>query len=1071
MQPVQLPNSRCDVCGARLPVGTPSALCPFCISDDTAADVPARVLGDCELLEEIGRGGMGVVWRARQRRLNRDVAVKTLPGGDLAGAEARARFRNEAQATARLKHPNLVPIHEVGEDGGVPYLVMELVVGRALSEVLGGKPASAKLAARWLHDIALAVQHAHDQGVLHRDLKPSNILIESGDDGGRPRVTDFGLAKMAAAERSLTRTGSAVGSPAYMPPEQARRGEYTARSDVYGLGAVLYCALTGRPPFQGESVATILAQVETDEPLAPRRLQGNVPFDLETICLKCLEKNPSRRYATARELADDLTRFLTGELVLARPVGPLGKLTRIAWRHPWRATAVIMAVVALFVAGFALAWNARAERRHSAALQKEQAATQVALMRAQLGEARAIIRLRLADSRPRAEAIVRRVLEQNPPAELRALTRDVALAALALPSAFTEPLLGEGVVTDDWTMAVGDLSRERWALASYRGEVALRPLNAATNLLTFDTARRDITALIAFSPGGRWLAIRHREELCVWDTSSGATQRLAFAARPWSQGRAFSFTKIAFAPDDRAVLWLNGESVIATSLPDGAELARWRNADGTKLGADAIAFDPSGKFFAVARATEAAVELRSWPEGLIQRVFTGRFPQSLCALALTEGARHIAGGDKAGRVTLWPGDGREGSLVELRGHTEMIRGLNFSAEGRLLASTSEDGTLRAWDCASGDDVAKLNFDAATPSFARDGTRLGVGYGAGRLAQVRLERSPVFHSFRPAPAPEVPQAISFFPDGRSLACLGANQVFRCSVPDGRILAEFAFPRPHSIQTEHANGGGLLVSGLSGVRRYDLASSMPSSVLPASRWGLDSLTMSADGQWLAASDNAGQRVALWPAGVTGGAAVKFLRADSTGTGMIALSPDGSKLALAYRYDPGLVILEVATGRILHRLELPPRHALAWSPDGRWLAACGTTAQVWDTATWERASLPPLESNHPPAGDVSFSSLENGSSKWLAVVTGGNRVALIDLGRREIIATLEAPGGSLIYKLEFSPDNRRLAAAAARGEVQLWDLAALNLRMAALAVAGQDEGRVSRSLQARGLRTDPR
>lgn len=1051
MPPVQLPNSRCEVCGARLPQGTPSGLCPFCVADDAAGESPARQLGDFELLEEIGRGGMGVVWRARQRTLNREVAVKTLPGGDLAGAEARARFQGEAQATARLKHPNLVPVHEVGESDGVPYLVMELVEGRPLSEVLGGKPAPAKLAARWLRDVALAVQHAHDQGVLHRDLKPSNILIESGDDGGRPRVTDFGLAKIADAERSLTRTGSAVGSPAYMPPEQARRGEYTARSDVYGLGAVLYCALTGRPPFQGESVATVLAQVEADEPLAPRRLQGGVPPDLETICLKCLEKNPSRRYATAREFADDVTRFLQGELVHARPVGPLGRLARSARRHPWRTMAVLLAAAMFGGAGVTLERNARIERQHSAALQKEQAATQLALMRAQLGEARAILRLRLADSRPRAEAIVRHVLEQNPPAELRAQARDIALAALALPSARTEPLLGEGVITDDWTMSVGDLPRDRWALATYGGQVSLRPLNAASNLLTFDTARRDISALIAFSPGGRWLAIRHREELCIWDTTPGVAQRLAFTARPWSQGRAFSFTKVAFAPDDRAALWLDGESIIATALPDGAELARWRNADGGKLPAEAIAFDPSGKFFAVARANEAAVELRSWPDGKVQRVFTGRFPQPLYALALTDGAEHVAGGDLAGRVTVWRGDGREGSLLELRGHTEAVRGLKFSDDGRALASTSEDGTLRVWDCAVGEEFAKLNFDAATPGFARDGSCVGVGHGAGRLAQIRLERPPVLHSFRPEPAPEVPQMISFFPDGRTLACLGANQIFRCSVPDGRVLSEFPFPRPHSLQAEGTNGGGLLVGGMDGVRRYDPAASAPSSILPASRWGLDGLTISANGQWLAASDNAGQRVALWPAGATDGATVKFLRADNTGTGMIALSPDATKVAIAYRYDPDLVILEVETGKILRRLGLPPRHALAWSPDGRWLAACGTTAPLWDTTTWERVPLPPLDSNHPPAGDAAFSSLEDGSSKWLAIVTGGSRVTLIDLARREIAATLEAPGGRLIYKLDFSPDNRWIATACARGEVQLWDMAAMNSRMGTEA-AGQ-------------------
>jgi len=1037
MSPTALPKSRCEICGARLPAGTPSSLCPFCVPESSVLDDPsARVLGDCELLEEIGRGGMGVVWRARQRALDRDVAIKTLPGGDLAGTEARERFRTEAQATARLKHPNIVPVHEVGEVDGVPYLVMELVEGRSLSEVLDGRPAPAKLAARWLRDVALAVQHAHDHGILHRDLKPSNILIESGDDGGRPRVTDFGLAKMADAERSLTRTGSAVGSPAYMPPEQARRGEYTTRSDVYGLGAVLYCALTGRPPFQGESLASVLAQVEAEEPLAPRRLQGNVPPDLETICLKCLEKNPSRRYDSARALAEDLSRFLRGELVLARPMSALGKFTRMAWRHPWPAAAVLLALVTLLVTGFALAWNARTERRHSAALQKEQAATQLALMRAQLGEARALIRLRQADSRPRAEAIVRRVLEQNPPAELRAEAREAALAALALPSASIKPLRGEGVVTDDWTLACGDLARDRWALATYRGVVALRPIYSSTNALTFSTAPRHVTAVMTFSPGGRWLAIRHREELGIWDTTPGATQRLAFAATPWSHGRRFSFAKIAFTPDDSAVLWLDGESVIATSLPEGAQLGRWGGAEGGKRGFEAIAIDPSGKFFAMARAAEASVELRSWPDGAMQRVFSGRFPQSLCALALTRGAERIAGGDLAGRVTVWRGDERSASLLELRGHTETIRGIKFSGDGRLLASTSEDGTLRVWDCESGDDVARLNFDAGIPSFARDNAHLGVGYGAGQLAQVRLEPSPVLHTFRPEPATEDGQVVSFFPDGGSLACLGANQAFRCSVPDGRILAEFAFPRPHSIQTEGINHGGLLISGMDGVRRYPVAASAsPVSILPASRWGLDGLTLSSDGQWLAASDNAGLRAAIWPAGATNGARAKFIKATSPG--MIALSPNAAKIAVAYRYDPGLDIFEVATGQIIRRLELPPRHALAWSPDGRWLAACGTTAPLWDTVAWERVPLPALESNHPPAGDVAFASLEHGSSRWLAVVTGGNRVTLIDLARREIAATLESPSGRLIYKLDFSPDNRWLATACTRGEVHLWDM----------------------------------
>lgn len=1040
MSPTDLPPPRCEICGARLPAGTPAGLCPFCVPEEEVADGSTlRRLGDYELLEEIGRGGMGVVWRARQRTLQRFVAVKTLPGGDLASTEARARFRNEALVTARLKHPNLVTIHDVGDAEGVPYLVMEIVDGRPLSEVIARQPLAPELAARWLHGVALAVQHAHENGVLHRDLKPSNILIETGGDGGRPRVTDFGLAKLAGVESSFTRTGSAVGSPAYMPPEQARHGEYTVRSDVYGLGAVLYTALTGRPPFQGESIATVLAQVDSDEPIAPRRLHAGIPVNLETICLKCLEKNPSRRYESARAFADDVAKFLRGDLVQARPVGPMGRLVRSASRHPWRAMVVLLAAVMLIGTGITLERNARRERRHSAALKQEQAATQIALMRAQLGEARAIIRLRQADSRPRAEAIVQRVMEQHPPAESRGEVRDVALAALALPAAWHEPLLGEGVESDDWTLACGDLPRERWARAGFRGPVELRPVHAASNTLSFAVAPRQVTALIGFSPGGRWLAIRHREELGVWDTSLDATQRLVFVAQPWSRGRTFNFTKMAFAPDDSAVLWLDGHSVVATALPEGRDIARWPGA------VESIAFDPSGKFFATARAEEAAVDLRSWPDGAVSRVFAGNFPQPLCALTLTSGAERIAGGDRAGRVMAWRGDGRQGSLIELSGHAEMIRGLNFSRDGRLIAATSEEGMLRVWDSAAGDELVQLNFDAAALSFSSDGTRVGVGYGAGQLAQVRLERSPVLQVFRPDPAPETPQVISFHPDGKAVACLGLNQAFSCSVPDGRVLAEYPFPRPYTVLAEGAGGGGVLVGGAEGVWRYSRGGAgARAELLGSARWGWDCLTSSGDGRWLAAADNGGSRVAVWPVGSADPARVKFLPTGGAGPGMIALSPDGSQIAVASRYDSGLRVMDAASGTTLQQLNLPARHALGWSPDGRWLAACGTTTPLWDAASWGPVVLPVLEPNHPPGGGVAFSPKEGGVCRWMAVVTGGSRVVLFDVARLEIAAVLEAPSRRMIYRVAFSPDHRWLAAACARGEIQLWELNVAARRM---------------------------
>jgi serine/threonine-protein kinase len=252
----------CPECGATLPPGVRAEFCPACVLGESGMADTGRVLGDCEIFEEIGRGGMGVVWRGRQRGLHRDVAVKTLPGGEFASEEARARFRREAQATARLRHPGIVAVYDVGEDDGMPYFIMELVEGRTMAAAMAEKPVPVRQAAAWLRDVALAIEHAHGQGVLHRDIKPSNILIEPG---GRPRVADFGLARLADADgaehAALTVSGAIAGSPAYMPPEQAHGREVTVRSDVYSLGAVLYHLLAGRAPFLGDSIATVLAMV------------------------------------------------------------------------------------------------------------------------------------------------------------------------------------------------------------------------------------------------------------------------------------------------------------------------------------------------------------------------------------------------------------------------------------------------------------------------------------------------------------------------------------------------------------------------------------------------------------------------------------------------------------------------------------------------------------------------------------------------------------------------------------------------------------------------------------------
>jgi tetratricopeptide (TPR) repeat protein/predicted Ser/Thr protein kinase len=338
-------------------------------------------LGDYELEGEIARGGMGVVYKARQISLDRPVALKVLPGGPLANQDDLRRFHMEAAAIAILDHPNIVPIYEVGEHEGLSYFAMKLIEGNSLAQRLPGSVADPRAAARLVATIARAVHHAHQRGVLHRDLKPSNIVI---DADGQPHVTDFGLAKRVEGNCELTQSGAVLGTPSYMAPEQAsgNRRAITTATDIYGLGAVLYALLTGKPPFKGDSVLETLEQVKQQPPDPPSGLGRDVDRDLETVCLKCLEKEPERRYASALALAEDLERLLRGEPIAARPAGRLGRAWRWCRHNPMLAgfvTTTSLLLVVLFVGALVstfLIWEAR--NRTQKALDLEQAQRRIA---------------------------------------------------------------------------------------------------------------------------------------------------------------------------------------------------------------------------------------------------------------------------------------------------------------------------------------------------------------------------------------------------------------------------------------------------------------------------------------------------------------------------------------------------------------------------------------------------------------------------------------------------------------------------------------------------------------------
>jgi len=307
-----------------------------------------RDFGDYELLEEIGRGGMGVIYRARQKSLNRIVALKLILTGPLASGDEIRRFHSEAEAAAILDHPGIVPIYEVGELAGQHYFSMGYVEGQSLADRIKDGPLPPREAAQLVRRVSEAVHFAHQAGVIHRDLKPANILL---DRAGQPRVTDFGLAKRVKGHSQLTGTNQILGTPSYMPPEQARgvAGKIGPAADVYALGAVLYELLTGRPPFTAANPLATLVQVLHHEPVPPRQLNSQVPLDLNTIALKCLEKSASRRYPTAQDLADELGRYLAGEPIHARPIGPGERLWRWCRRHPARAVASAAVLLCLLI--------------------------------------------------------------------------------------------------------------------------------------------------------------------------------------------------------------------------------------------------------------------------------------------------------------------------------------------------------------------------------------------------------------------------------------------------------------------------------------------------------------------------------------------------------------------------------------------------------------------------------------------------------------------------------------------------------------------------------------------------
>jgi hypothetical protein len=549
-----------------------------------AADAPPPQIPGYEDLEELGRGGMGVVYKAYQRRLDRVVALKMILSHGHASPADLARFLAEGQAVAQMQHPHIVQIYEVGRHQDLPFFSLEYVAGGTLRRELQGTPWQPRAAAQLVETLARATHHAHQRGIIHRDLKPGNVLLTAER---QPKITDFGLAKRPAADQELTATGAILGTPRYMAPEQAEgKKEITPAADVYALGAILYELLTGRPPFQGPTPLDTILQAASQEPVPPRQLQPRLPADLETICLKCLQKEPGRRYATADGLADDLAHFLAGRPITARPVGRLERAWRWCRRNPGvasltAATAVLLA--ALVVGALTSAWWLRQERNTArtnearARQEQERAEGAEVLLRDQLERTRQAEQARTDQlwqsdlDRARAGRASRQAGQRFDSLDAIAQAarirpdprlRDEAIACMALPDIrLTE---GRAIRAPGTTAAAFDRNGRHYALGDAQGNVSIRRIADDREVARLPGPGKPAGSP-QFSPEGRFLAVWYGEEdQRAWEVASGRAVLTGLPCRG-----------ISFSPDGGRLAVSRPEKAVSLfDLPSGRETAR-----------------------------------------------------------------------------------------------------------------------------------------------------------------------------------------------------------------------------------------------------------------------------------------------------------------------------------------------------------------------------------------------------------------------------------------------------------------------------------------------------------------
>jgi WD40 repeat protein len=980
---------------------------------------PLSRLGRFHIRRELGHGGFGTVFLAHDPLLGREVALKIPRVPALMTPELRERFHHEAMAAARLDHPNLVSVYEAGAVDDVCFITSPYCPGITLADWLQQRqqPVPWHMAATLLITLAEAVQHAHSRGVLHRDLKPANILLVSGGVVGgewsesadtthhspltthQPKITDFGLAKlMVEGEPDQTGTGMIVGTPCYMAPEQAaaKNKEVTTAADVYALGAILYEMLTARPPFRADTALATLEQVRTREPVPPRRLHAEVPRDLETICLKCLHKDPRRRYVSAHGLAADLRRLLAGEPIQARAVGPSERLLKWAKRRPAAAAvAGVTCLAAILLIVLSVAFNIRlAEEKGETnqALQREvQTNADLTQANADLTRALYFHRISLAHHEWLANNVLRteELLEACPPDlrqwEWRYLKR-LGQSGFTTLRGHTGEV--SGVAFDD--------KGKRVASASWDGTVKV--WDAGTGQAHTLKGHQGRVEAVAFSPDGKRLASAGRDQTVrLWDVATGKCDTL--------RGHQSDVVCVTFSPDGRRLASASHDKTVKVWDLSTRQPLRTLTHPDRVFG---VTFSPDGRRLASgSENVKGSDNVRLWDatSGDLLRTCTANPAEPLIwvsGLAFHPDGQRLASANGNHTVYMW--DSTTGKALHvLRGHSSGVYEVCFSPDGERLASAGHDQTVRLWETASG---AKLHIlrghttpGVSSVAFAPDGRRLASGGGD--------------KTVRIWDALTGQEGLTIIPKGR-------HYDLTCSA-DGRLVAAAG---------SYKNGA---------VAIWDAATLKALPRLPGRIGSASSVAFSPDSLHLASAED--NIVKVWDTKTWKVQIV--LREHSQGITKVAYSPDGKRLASA-SYDKTVKIWDPATGHVLHTLQGHGgyRAGVAFSPDGKLLASASydKTIRIWNVVTGEL--LPILRGHLHGVTGVAFDP----TGKHLATGSRDATIRVRNLATGHEVFFLKGHTGG-VQDIAFSPDGRRLASASVDYTVKLWDPAtgaeALTLR----------------------------